>query len=109
MNIIITKAAVDEFEKLENKFPNHFRFLHYEMGGCGLPLDGVLRLQLIKLNAGFEQVQTNWKPIYLNKSSLDFLDDNLTIDYSDGFQIKSSNQTYSHNLPIEIEEYLCFL
>lgn len=104
INIIITEAAVDELEKLENKFPNHFRFLQYEMGGCGLPLDGVLRLQLIKLNVGFEQVQTNWKLIYLNKSSLDFLDDNLTIDYSDGFQIKSSNQTYSHNLPIEIEE-----
>ncbi|WP_179194788.1 hypothetical protein [Bacillus sp. EAC] len=35
--------------------------------------------------------------------TLNFLDDDLTIDYTDGFQIKSSDQIYSFKIGIEIE------
>ncbi|HDR7892259.1 adhesin [Bacillus thuringiensis] len=104
INVTVTEAAIKHFESLETKYPNHFRFLQYEMGGCGRPLDGVVRIQLIKSDVGFEEIQTNWKSFYINKASLAFLDDNLTIDFFEGFQIRSSSQTYSHNIPLEIEK-----
>lgn len=103
MYINITENAKEQLKDLENKYPKHLLFLHYEMGGCGSPLDGVLRLKLVKLNIHFERVQTNWKPLYLNKNSLFFLDSDITIDYSNGFQIKSTSQTYSTNMTVEIE------
>ncbi|MGH1160521.1 iron-sulfur cluster biosynthesis family protein [Bacillus mycoides] len=104
IQITVTEAAIKQFENLEAKYPNHLRFLQYEMGGCGLPLDGVLRVKLIKSSIGYEEMQTNWKPLFINKASLAFVDDNITIDFFEGFQIKSSNQTYSHNVPLEVEE-----
>ncbi|GGI17999.1 iron-sulfur cluster biosynthesis family protein [Gottfriedia solisilvae] len=103
MNITITEHAKNQLDQLVGKSPNHKVFLHYEMGGCGSPLDGVLRIKLIKSIDGLHQIQSNGMTIYINKNTINFLDDDLVIDYTDGFHIKSSNQIYSYKIGIEIE------
>ncbi|GGI17927.1 iron-sulfur cluster biosynthesis family protein [Gottfriedia solisilvae] len=102
MQIKFTDNAKNLFSKLRDENPEHEVFLHYEIGGCGSPLDGVLRIKLMKTIEDFYQVPTDWNTIYMSKNSFRYVDDNLTIDYLDGLSIKSPNQTYSYKLGIEI-------
>lgn len=104
INTKFTDTAIRQLENITTGLSDYYVVLHYEMGGCGSPLDGVLRLQIVNgVDTEMEKVKSNWIPLYINKHFIPFLDNEINIHYANGFQIKSANQTYSYSHPIEVK------
>ncbi|WP_243292860.1 iron-sulfur cluster biosynthesis family protein [Bacillus sp. FJAT-47783] len=105
MKIILTLHAIARLQKLSEKYREHSVFIIYEVGGCGSELDGLFRLLFVRnFDDRTVSIQTNWRPVYVNESTLLFMDQEMVIDYtSGGYVVKSANQIYSHPMPIEIE------
>ncbi|WP_165763900.1 iron-sulfur cluster biosynthesis family protein [Halalkalibacter urbisdiaboli] len=105
MEIHFTEQAIN---KLLNqlKSRSYYLCLIYEVGGCGSPLDGVIRLQLIMtIPSNYVKISTNWIPVYTESSTLMFLEDILTIDFqSSGYLVKSNNQIYGSGYSLSIDK-----
>ncbi|MCM3704631.1 MULTISPECIES: iron-sulfur cluster biosynthesis family protein [Cytobacillus] len=95
MEITLTELAA---EKLSGRIAGKEGFikLKYDIDGCGCVVSGVAALWLVEeLDEDDREIQTNTGSIYVEKSKEVFLDENLTIDFSEKancFQLKSPNQ-----------------
>ncbi|GGH77305.1 uncharacterized protein YqkB [Pullulanibacillus pueri] len=70
--------------------------LHYETEGCGCAVSGVNELWLVEHAAPEDiEIVTNAQPVYVEMAKQVFLDEALTIDYSEQtkmFMLKSPQQ-----------------
>lgn len=95
MEIKITDSAA---QKINEKLPGKpgFLKLKYETEGCGCVVSGVTALWFVdELDEDDQAIQTNDLTIHIEKSKAVFLDENMTIDFSDSantFQLRSPNQ-----------------
>ncbi|WP_174734230.1 iron-sulfur cluster biosynthesis family protein [Mesobacillus harenae] len=95
MQITITESAVNKLEKKTAGKTGYLK-LKYDTEGCGCVVSGVSALWLVnELENGDFEIETNFGPIYIEKSKEVFFEDQMTIDYTDSancFQLKSPNQ-----------------
>ncbi|SFA97473.1 MULTISPECIES: iron-sulfur cluster biosynthesis family protein [unclassified Bacillus (in: firmicutes)] len=95
MEIKMTEAAAQKInEKLQGKLG--FLKLKYETEGCGCVVSGVTALWFVdELDEDDQAIQTNDITVHIEKSKVVFLDENMTIDFSESantFQLRSPNQ-----------------
>ncbi|WP_188692497.1 iron-sulfur cluster biosynthesis family protein [Pullulanibacillus camelliae] len=95
MNITITDRANQALEEL-NTVENSLLKLKYETEGCGCVVSGVNELWVVTApDVDDIFIETNGTPILVERSKRVFLDEALTVDYSDVtqmFMLKSPNQ-----------------
>jgi uncharacterized protein YqkB len=95
MEITLTEIAA---EKLSGRISGKDGFikLKYDIDGCGCVVSGVAALWLVdELDEDDREIKTNIGSIYVEKSKEVFLDEHLTIDFSEKancYQLKSPNQ-----------------
>ncbi|MEI5907091.1 iron-sulfur cluster biosynthesis family protein [Bacillus spongiae] len=96
MKITLTNVAQDKInEKIADQ--TGLLKLKYETEGCGCVVSGVPTLWLVDEKDEGEDVviETNQMPILVEKSKMVFLDENLTIDFSETsntFMLKTPGQ-----------------
>lgn len=95
MEIRVTERAAQKIaERLQHR--EGYLKLKYDTEGCGCVVSGVAALWIVSdLDDDDMEVETAAGSIYVEKSKLVFLDENMIIDFSDQancFQLKSPNQ-----------------
>lgn len=105
MKIHLTERAIAQLS-IQLNSDSFYLCLDYEVGGCGSSLDGTIRMRWTSMiPKNYVSIDTNGQSIYMEQSTLKFLDTCLTIDYqSSGFMIKSNHQIYSYFLTIDKED-----
>ncbi|MDP4083762.1 MAG: iron-sulfur cluster biosynthesis family protein [Bacillota bacterium] len=106
MEILITEAAAEKInEKIQTL--NGYIKLKYDIEGCGCAVDGVSALWLVpELDGDDIAIETNDRPIYMEKSKTVFFDEQMKIDFSNtsnSFQLKSPNQILNGRLNFIIQ------
>lgn len=99
MELIWTEKALNEREKRlaksSEKKGSYYK-LQYDTEGCGCVNDGVTYLTLTdKLRDGDHEVTTNAEPVYIESRFAVYLNEKMSIDFSDAaksFQLKSPEQ-----------------
>ncbi|MFS0863455.1 iron-sulfur cluster biosynthesis family protein [Fredinandcohnia sp. 179-A 10B2 NHS] len=101
MKVTFTERAIKE---LESKITNQEKILKlkYDTEGCGCVVSGVTALWLVE-EEDFDDVaiETNFRPLLVEKSKMVFLDENLTIDTvetANCFQLRSPNEILNPRL-----------
>ncbi|REJ25450.1 MAG: heme biosynthesis protein HemY [Bacillaceae bacterium] len=99
MNISFTNAAKAKLKEILEMDENRYIKLKYDTDGCGCVMSGVTVLWLVKdLDEDDMKIDTNFVPVYVERSKLVFLDDELQIDYHGQkqiFMLKSPMQIYN--------------
>ncbi|GLB58090.1 iron-sulfur cluster biosynthesis family protein [Cytobacillus sp. NCCP-133] len=95
MEITVTEKAAEKLsERTAGK--DGFLKLKYDIDGCGCVVSGVAALWLVdELDEDDREIKINAGSIYVEKSKEVFLDETLTIGFSEKancFQLKSPNQ-----------------
>jgi uncharacterized protein YqkB len=94
MNIEWTDEAIQKVsEKVDGKV-GHIT-LKYDTDGCGCVVNGVTALSFAdEFDVDNEKIDTNYLPVYIEKSKMIFMDDKMKIDFLpdiNSFQLKSPN------------------
>lgn len=94
MNIEWTEQAINKVsEKIDGK-QGHIT-LNYDTDGCGCVMSGVTALSFAdSYGQDNEKIETNFLPVYLEKSKMIFLDESMKIDFLpevNSFQLRSPN------------------
>ncbi len=107
MEIFITAGAA---EKINEKTAGRegYLILKYDIEGCGCAVDGVMALWFVPALDGDEiTIETNDRPIYIEKAKLVFFDEKMKIDYSEAahcFQLKSPQQILNGQMSFIIKK-----
>lgn len=107
MQITITEAAAVKIaEKISGR--TGFLKLKYDIEGCGCAVDGVAALWFVpEVEATDIAIETNSETIYVEKSKMNFFDEQMIIDFSNGtkwFQLKSPQQILNGQLSLIIKK-----
>lgn len=95
MEIVITEEAA---RKIDEKTAGREGFLKlvYDTEGCGWAVNGVAALWFTgEIDSDEVEINTNNRPIYIEKQKLVFFDEQMKIDFSgsaNSFQLKSPQQ-----------------
>ncbi|MEW4283965.1 iron-sulfur cluster biosynthesis family protein [Priestia koreensis] len=96
MNITFTDTAIERIKKTWPDQDKGVLKLKYDTDGCGCVVSGVSALWLIpEAEEGDTALQTNFVPVYVEKTTLVFFDENVTVDFSTSantYMLKSPNQ-----------------
>lgn len=107
MEIRITERAA---AKIDQKMEGQTGYLKliYDTDDCGCAVNGVVALWLVpELEKDDIPVETNSRPVYLQKAKLIFFDEIMTIDFSDTantFQLKSPQQILNGHMSFIIQK-----
>ncbi|WP_040208233.1 iron-sulfur cluster biosynthesis family protein [Neobacillus jeddahensis] len=107
MEIHITEAAANKInERIEGR--EGFLKLKYDTDGCGCAVNGVVALWFVsELDHMDVEIQTNERPVYLEKSKLVFFDEQMKIDFSQAtnwFQLKSPQQMLNGQMSLILKQ-----
>lgn len=107
MNISFTEAAIQKINgKREGKSDSRMKLV-YDTDGCGCVVDGVAALWLTDdIDDTDLEVSTNDLPVYMDKSAIVYLDENLTVDFSDTantFTLKSPSQMLNPRMSLFVK------
>ncbi|MFC4183177.1 iron-sulfur cluster biosynthesis family protein [Saccharococcus thermophilus] len=108
MNITFTEKAIQQLTPILTQSKRMLK-LKYDTDGCGCLVDGVIALWLVD---GADEddlvIETNFVPVFIEKSRLVFYDDVMTIDAGQGtnvFQLKSPGQILNPRMNlVEVSE-----
>ncbi|MBM7701636.1 iron-sulfur cluster biosynthesis family protein [Metabacillus iocasae] len=96
MKITFTEKAIEKMEQLFPQNENELVKLKYDTDGCGCVVSGVTALWIIdEADEGDVKIETNFRPVFVEKNKQVFLDDNMTIDYvetANTFMLKCPSQ-----------------
>ncbi|WP_413309015.1 iron-sulfur cluster biosynthesis family protein [Bacillus sp. 1P10SD] len=108
MQIDITAAAI---EKINERTADRKGFLKlkYDTDGCGCAVNGVIALWFVPAIDQDDDlaIETNDRPVYVEKAKTVFLDDDMKIDFSQTancFQLKSPQQILNGRMSLMIKE-----
>ncbi|WP_430487401.1 iron-sulfur cluster biosynthesis family protein [Priestia flexa] len=104
MNITFTNRALEKVAEKYDQNSSLFLKLKYDTDGCGCVVSGVTSLWIVA-DKEFDDdvVSTNGGDILVEKTKQVFMDDNMTIDYSDAagtFMLKSPSQILNPRMSI---------
>ena len=95
MKIEWTGTAEQKIEEKLNGLNGHIK-LKYDTEGTGCVMNGVTALWLVdEPDSDDERIGTNGRPVYVEKSKMIFMDEQMKIDFVpevNSFQLKSPNQ-----------------
>jgi len=86
MKITFTERAISKLSKtIEDKEGYHVK-LKYDTDGCGCVVSGVTALWIVQ-NVEEDDVciQTNFVPVYVEKSKMIFMDEEMKIDFNEAY------------------------
>ncbi len=103
MKLEWTESAI---EKIKSKMQERDSvLLKYDTEGCGCVVSGVSALWIVDEEPeGTVQLETNFLPVYMEKTKMVFFDEQMTIDFKKEqhtFQLKSHNQMLNPHLRLE--------
>ena len=107
MQITITAAAI---EKINERTAGRKGFLKlkYDTDGCGCAVNGVIALWFVPaLDQDDLAIETNDRPVFVEKAKTVFLDEEMKIDFSQTtncFQLKSPQQILNGHMSLMIKE-----
>lgn len=107
MEIIITAEAI---EKINERTANREGYLKlkYDTDGCGCAVNGVIALWFVtELDDTDIAIETNERPVYVEKSKMVFFDEQMKIDFSkttNCFQLKSPGQILNGHMSFILKE-----
>ncbi|RFU65618.1 iron-sulfur cluster biosynthesis family protein [Peribacillus glennii] len=94
MKIEWTEKAINKISDKINGKQGHMT-LNYDTDGCGCVMSGVTNLSYTDSHKqDHEKIETNFLPVYLEKTKMIFLDETMKIDFvpeANSFQLKSPN------------------
>lgn len=95
MKIEWTERAEQKIEEKLDGLNGHIK-LKYDTEGTGCVMNGVTALWLVdETDSDDEKIETNGRPVYVEKSKMIFMDEQMKIDFVpevNSFQLKSPNQ-----------------
>ncbi|WP_110111231.1 iron-sulfur cluster biosynthesis family protein [Bacillus sp. CGMCC 1.16541] len=96
MNITFTEQAI---KKINERFPekkDELLKLKYDTDGCGCVVSGITALWVVnEADEGDVTIETNFRPVLVEKNKQVFLDENMTVDYVESvnaFMLKCPSQ-----------------
>jgi len=103
VKIIFTDRAIEQLTPILTETKRMLK-LKYDTDDCGCLINGVIALSLVdEADDDDMAVDTNFVPVFVEKSRLVFYDDTMTIDIVEGggcFQLKSPGQILSPRMPL---------
>ncbi|MDQ0219073.1 iron-sulfur cluster biosynthesis family protein [Peribacillus cavernae] len=94
MNIEWTESAIKKVSEKIGEKKGHIT-LKYDTDGCGCAVNGVTALWFAdEYEKDAEKIDTNYLPVYMEKSKQIFMDDRMKIDFLpevNSFQLRSAN------------------
>jgi uncharacterized protein YqkB len=107
MEISITEAAANKLNERIAEREGNLKLV-YDTDGCGCGVNGVVALWFVPEVAEDEiAIQTNERTVYVEKSKIVFLDEQMKIDFSkitNCFQLKSPQQILNGHMSLIIKE-----
>jgi iron-sulfur cluster insertion protein len=94
MNIRFTDRAETKVTERIGNIEGNLK-LYYDTEGCGCVVSGVTVLRLETDIEGYERIETNYIPVYVQPSKKVFLDEDMTIDFVESancFMLKCPSQ-----------------
>ncbi|MFY4775884.1 iron-sulfur cluster biosynthesis family protein [Metabacillus sp. RGM 3146] len=107
MNITFTEAAIKQINGKRDGKSDRKMKLVYDTEGCGCVVDGVAVLWLTDdIDDTDLKVSTNDLQVYMDKSAIVYLDENLTVDFSETastFKLKSPSQMLNPRMSLLVK------
>ncbi|WP_226666975.1 iron-sulfur cluster biosynthesis family protein [Metabacillus litoralis] len=96
MEITMTKEAIEQLAPIiEGNKARHMK-MKYDTEGCGCVMSGVTALWLVnEVEEDDVKIETNYIPLFVEKTKMVFLDEVLTISYNktaNSYMLKSPSQ-----------------
>ncbi|MBS2969517.1 iron-sulfur cluster biosynthesis family protein [Metabacillus sp. KIGAM252] len=107
MNVTFTEKAIERIAPSLSENPEAHLKLKYDTEGCGCVVSGVAALWLVKETEEDDlKIETNFVPVYLEKTKLVFLDENMTVDFLESantFALKSPSQMLNPRMSLVVK------
>ncbi|AZB43445.1 iron-sulfur cluster biosynthesis family protein [Bacillus sp. FJAT-42376] len=107
MNVTFTEKAMERIAPSLREHPEARLKLKYDTEGCGCVVSGVAALWLVKETEEDDlKIETNFKPVYLEKTKMVFLDENMTVDFLESantFALKSPSQMLNPRMSLVVK------
>ncbi|MGD6815644.1 iron-sulfur cluster biosynthesis family protein [Metabacillus sp. 84] len=107
MKVTFTEKAIERIEPSLTENPEAYLKLKYDTEGCGCVVSGVAALWLVKETDEDDlKIETNFQPVYLEKTKMVFLDENMTVDFLESantFALKSPSQMLNPRMSLVVK------
>ncbi|KZZ86171.1 MULTISPECIES: iron-sulfur cluster biosynthesis family protein [Bacillaceae] len=107
MNVTFTEKAIERIAPRLSENPEAHLKLKYDTEGCGCVVSGVAALWLVKETEEDDlKIETNFEPVYLEKTKMVFLDENMTVDFLESantFALKSPSQMLNPRMSLVVK------
>jgi uncharacterized protein YqkB len=107
MEIILTAAAAEKIKDRTSGRDGYLK-LKYDTDGCGCAVNGVIALWFVpEIEDHDMAIETNDRPIYVEKAKIVFFDEHMKIDFSketNSFQLKSPSEILNGRMSLIVKE-----
>ncbi|MTH52286.1 iron-sulfur cluster biosynthesis family protein [Bacillus mangrovi] len=107
MKFTFTQRAIDRIAPVLDGHPDAHLKLKYDTEGCGCVVSGVAALWIVRETEEDDiEVNTNYKPVLLEKTKLVFLDEEMTVDFLESantFALKSPSQMLNPRMSLTVK------
>lgn len=107
MQLTFTKEAIEQLAPKLEENKNRVLKLKYDTEGCGCVMSGVTALWLVgEQDADDVKLETNDVPLYVEKTKMVFLDDQLTISFNktaNCYMLKSPSQILNPRMSLLVK------
>ncbi|MRX74274.1 iron-sulfur cluster biosynthesis family protein [Bacillus lacus] len=108
MNITFAEKAMEKIDEVQKTHPGYVLKLKYDTEGCGCVVSGVPALWLVKEHeeADISIVETNFGSVGVEKSKIVFMDEQLTVDFSESsntFMLKCPSQILNPRMTLVVK------
>lgn len=107
MQVLFTKEAIEQLAPKLKENQNRVLKLKYDTEGCGCVMSGVTALWLVEeQDEGDVKLETNDVSLFIEKTKMVFLDDQLTISYNsivNCFMLKSPSQILNPRMSLLVK------
>jgi uncharacterized protein YqkB len=107
MQVMFTKEAIEQIAPKLEENNNRILKLKYDTDGCGCVMSGVTALWLVdEQDKDDVELETNDVPLFVEKTKMVFLDDQLTISFNQTancFMLKSPSQILNPRMSLLVK------
>ncbi|MGM0874089.1 MAG: iron-sulfur cluster biosynthesis family protein [Bacillota bacterium] len=107
MQLTFTKEAIEQLAPMLEKNKNRVLKLKYDTEGCGCVMSGVTALWLVEeQDVDDVKLETNDVPLYVEKTKMVFLDEQLTISFNktaNCYMLKSPSQILNPRMSLLVK------
>lgn len=107
MQLTFTNEAIEQLALKLKENKERILKLKYDTEGCGCVMSGVTALWLVEqLDEDDIKLETNHVPVYVEKTKMVFLDEQLTVSFSktaNSFMLKSPSQILNPRMSLLVK------